>query len=243
MLQIRSKTQKWQLPLWSIVISPFVILLIGTVSITRWLSWRSEQEVIYGTVSQLQTEISNRLHEKLENYLEAPRIINHINSTAIELKQLDLNHSFARFCGYTAHLKGRATIIVALTSSALEENKALMLSAGCDDFVRKPFLQSVIFEKLAEYLHISYIYQQIDDKKSNKDISFAEIQSHLSKMPRSWIVRLHQAATLADLDLMIPLIQEISESDCMISNALQTLVNDFQYDCIMYITQQLIKRE
>ncbi|GAA6622013.1 PAS domain S-box protein [Scytonema sp. NUACC26] len=142
-----------------------------------------------------------------------------------------------------AHLKGQATIIVALTASALEEDKALVLSAGCDDFVRKPFLQSAIFEKLAEYLHVSYIYQAVDDKQTKQQISFDELGSLLAQMPDSWIARLHTAATLADLDLITPLIEEISGSHYMISNALQNLVNDFQYDYIMNITQQLIDRE
>lgn len=38
-----------------------------------------------------------------------------------------------------SHLKGQATVIIALTASALEEERTIILSAGCDDFVRKPF--------------------------------------------------------------------------------------------------------
>ncbi|WP_371357375.1 ATP-binding protein, partial [Hydrocoleum sp. CS-953] len=41
--------------------------------------------------------------------------------------------------------KGNATAIIALTASVLEEQKAIILSAGCDDFVRKPFREATIF--------------------------------------------------------------------------------------------------
>ena len=41
-----------------------------------------------------------------------------------------------------SHLKGQATVIIALTASALEEEKTIILSSGCDDFVRKPFQQA-----------------------------------------------------------------------------------------------------
>jgi CheY-like chemotaxis protein len=34
---------------------------------------------------------------------------------------------------------GQSTIVAALTAHALEEEKERILSAGCDDFVRKPF--------------------------------------------------------------------------------------------------------
>ncbi|HEY1016384.1 MAG TPA: ATP-binding protein, partial [Herpetosiphonaceae bacterium] len=35
--------------------------------------------------------------------------------------------------------KGQAVVIVALTASTLEEERAMVLSAGCDEFLRKPF--------------------------------------------------------------------------------------------------------
>ena len=48
------------------------------------------------------------------------------------------------------------TAIVALTASAFEEQQANVFAAGCDDFVRKPFREQVIFEKLAQYLGVEY---------------------------------------------------------------------------------------
>jgi CheY-like chemotaxis protein len=38
-----------------------------------------------------------------------------------------------------ATTRGQATVIVALTASAFEEDREMILSGGCDDFVRKPF--------------------------------------------------------------------------------------------------------
>ncbi|MGL6140159.1 MAG: ATP-binding protein, partial [Planktothrix sp.] len=50
--------------------------------------------------------------------------------------------------------KGNATAIIALTASVLEEEKAIVLSAGCDDFMRKPFKESSIFNMLNKYLGV-----------------------------------------------------------------------------------------
>ncbi|MFM2315507.1 MAG: hypothetical protein RLZZ04_4785 [Cyanobacteriota bacterium] len=58
-----------------------------------------------------------------------------------------------------AHLQGQATVIIALTASTLEEEKAVVLSAGCDDFVRKPFREEVIFAKMSQYLGVGYLYE------------------------------------------------------------------------------------
>ena len=43
-----------------------------------------------------------------------------------------------------SHFKGQATYIIALTASTFEEERAIVLSAGCDDFVRKPFREEVL---------------------------------------------------------------------------------------------------
>ena len=61
-----------------------------------------------------------------------------------------------------ATLQGQATVIVALTASVLEENRNVSLSAGCDDFVRKPFRDSDIFDVLEQYLQVRYIYADVE---------------------------------------------------------------------------------
>lgn len=55
----------------------------------------------------------------------------------------------------------RATVIIALTASVFEEDRAKVLAAGCNDFVRKPFRGDVILEKITEYLEVQYIYEDI----------------------------------------------------------------------------------
>jgi signal transduction histidine kinase/CheY-like chemotaxis protein/ligand-binding sensor domain-containing protein len=49
--------------------------------------------------------------------------------------------------------------IVALSASVLEQQRAAILDAGCDDFVGKPFVESAIFESMAALLGIEYLYE------------------------------------------------------------------------------------
>jgi len=42
----------------------------------------------------------------------------------------------------------------------LEEENAIVLSAGCDDFVRKPFAEHSIFDILAKHLGVKYILEE-----------------------------------------------------------------------------------
>jgi signal transduction histidine kinase/CheY-like chemotaxis protein/ligand-binding sensor domain-containing protein len=55
---------------------------------------------------------------------------------------------------------GRARVpIIALSASALEHEREEILGAGCDDFVAKPFRESMIFARMREHLGVEYVYE------------------------------------------------------------------------------------
>ncbi|PSB01063.1 hybrid sensor histidine kinase/response regulator [Merismopedia glauca] len=145
-----------------------------------------------------------------------------------------------------SHLKGQATVIIALTASALETEKAIVLSAGCEDFVRKPFPEAVILEKVAKYLGVCYlyedeIYQNTPGESPNIPIFDVDLQIYCSQMPNTWISQLHQAATLADNDLIAELVKAIPATNAPLTQALMSLVDSFGYNQIMILTQEILE--
>lgn len=54
--------------------------------------------------------------------------------------------------------QGHNTVVLALTASAFEEDRAAVLASGCDGFLRKPIEVDVIFAAMAEYLGVRYQY-------------------------------------------------------------------------------------
>ncbi len=42
-----------------------------------------------------------------------------------------------------------------------------MLWAGCDDFVRKPFKESMIFQTLSKHLGVKYIYEEMTESEGD----------------------------------------------------------------------------
>jgi PAS domain S-box-containing protein len=145
--------------------------------------------------------------------------------------------------GYSAtkaiksHLKGQGTTIIALTASALDEEKAIVLSAGCDDFVRKPFQETVILEKIAKYLGVSYIEATETNLQKTPQNLDLDLKFDLSKMPNTWITQLHEAATLADRELIAKLVEEIPPARASLAQVLLSLVEDFGYQQIMLLTR------
>ncbi|MCP4689352.1 MAG: transporter substrate-binding domain-containing protein [Desulfobacterales bacterium] len=52
------------------------------------------------------------------------------------------------------------TIIIAVTASSFKEERALVISAGCDDFIRKPYKATEIYEVLRKHLDARFVYEE-----------------------------------------------------------------------------------
>ncbi|MBD2743389.1 MHYT domain-containing protein [Coleofasciculus sp. FACHB-1120] len=141
-----------------------------------------------------------------------------------------------------ASLKGEATIIIALTASVFEEDRQIILSAGCDDFVRKPFREEELLFKMNKYLGVQYLYEEeaLPTESRNQNLQEApesDIPLQLATMPSEWIQQLHYAASQGSDFLLIQLLQEIPPENSFVINALTNLVENFQFEQIMELIQ------
>lgn len=142
-----------------------------------------------------------------------------------------------------SHLKGQATVVIALTASAFEEKRSLILSAGCDEFLRKPCRQEVLLQTLAQHLGVRYQYEDSEsgreDKGDSWDSNFIPDPSALQGMPVTWIRGLHHAALAADSEAIEELLPEMPESLGAIAHCLQDWTDNFRFDKISALTQEL----
>ena len=135
------------------------------------------------------------------------------------------------------------TVIIALTASAFEEQQASIIAMGCDDFVRKPFREQVIFEKITQYLRVQYIYEEQDvvertkDEQCNCSSSPILYPSSLQVMPAEWLASLHQAALAVDADRILQLIEQIPQTHLVLAEGLTELVHHFCFDEILELTE------
>ena len=143
-----------------------------------------------------------------------------------------------------SHLKGQATYIIALTASTFEEERVIVLSAGCDDFVRKPFREEVLLEKMAEYLGVRYVYAENTESsaiQAHSGANFLLEPAALQIMSRKWLIQLEQAAADLDKELIVELLNQIPTEHTLLAQAIQNKVDDFDFDDIVDLVQQTIK--
>lgn len=69
---------------------PFLIILLVTVGLTGYLSFRNGQNSVYEVAGQLHQEVATHIQEYLDNYLGMPHLINQLNLDAIRQGELNL---------------------------------------------------------------------------------------------------------------------------------------------------------
>lgn len=125
-------------------------------------------------------------------------------------------------------------VIIALTSSAFEEERQTALSAGFDDFVRKPFRAETIFAKIAEYLGVRYVYAQENPLSSPSLRPLTA--SDLTVMPTVWSEQLHQAAIQLNTKKIRQLIAQIPPDCPKLTHTLNDLADRLCYEDIITLT-------
>lgn len=136
--------------------------------------------------------------------------------------------------------KGNATAVIALTASVLEEEKAIVLSAGCDDFLRKPFAEHTIFDALAKHLGVKYIFADNHSEKSEFIEENTLTSDNLTCMDQTWINQLYEAALEANTNLVMELVKEIPKTETFLIQSLTKLTRQFEFEKLVDLAEPLI---
>ncbi|MGE5660492.1 MAG: PAS domain S-box protein [Actinomycetota bacterium] len=127
-----------------------------------------------------------------------------------------------------ATLKGKMTVIIAITASVFEEEKASILSVGCDDIVSKPFQKPLIFHKLYQHLGVRYLYQEITPSLTSNSENFPPIFLSLKALPDSLLAQIEQAVLALDEDTLYHLILQIPAEQIALVETMKTCVDNLE---------------
>jgi signal transduction histidine kinase/ligand-binding sensor domain-containing protein/CheY-like chemotaxis protein len=141
-----------------------------------------------------------------------------------------------------ATVQGQATVIVALTASALEEDRRLILSEGCDDYVRKPFREEALFEVLQRHLGAVFVY---GDEAGETAVAAPELPTAkpidpitLAALPAEWRAALRQAALLGYLERITALLDELRPQQPALARQLRLLADNYDHNAILDLLRQ-----
>ncbi|MHC0065277.1 response regulator [Nostoc sp. UIC 10890] len=129
---------------------------------------------------------------------------------------------------------GEEVVIIAVTAYAFEEDYTTSIQAGCNDHINKPFIEAILFEKIAHYLGVRYRYREeaLSGLDQQTLIQKSLTAKDLQVMSPEWIIQVHQAALDLNDGELYNLIAQIPNQEQVLANALKYLVDNFELEAI-----------
>jgi len=126
---------------------------------------------------------------------------------------------------------GDVVNIVAVTASVFDQERQTLIQAGASEIVNKPYRDEEIFDCMAKYLGIQYVYDEdaIESTMKSADISAEQI----SNIPEHLIAELNDAATSLDIEQSVVAIKKINQIDSGLAKQLQQLVDQFEFERLL----------
>ena len=115
--------------------------------------------------------------------------------------------------------------IAALTASAFEEDRAVILAAGCDEVVAKPMEEQQLFAVMGGLLGLRYRYEEAPEPAAGPP---AELD--LSPLPASIREELREAAVALDPEAAHTLIAGLRADHPELARGLAALVDAYRFD-------------
>jgi len=126
---------------------------------------------------------------------------------------------------------GEHTKIIAVTASAMDQNRQELMGIGADDFIGKPFREAELFQKIHFHVGMEYVYAEDSAGAAQETAELAP--DSLADWPRDVVDPMREAVVTADLDELLVKIQEVEARDPGIARGLRRLAESFQYQKLL----------
>lgn len=137
-------------------------------------------------------------------------------------------------------------LIIALTANVLDYPENMLLKAGFDDVIYKPFRENDLFEKLAFHLNLEFEYNLAENADKSKTDQIAThdetvteqlIQTAMRQVPKEVITTLHMAAVIADYSEVERQIEALKTYNDSLGELFENMLSSFRFDTIVQLTK------
>jgi len=116
------------------------------------------------------------------------------------------------------------TVIIALTASAFDHDRDLVLAAGCDDFVTKPYVEEIMFEKVARHLGVHWTHDE------PRLAVRTPMVTAMAQIPRAVRDRLQDALLRGDVTEAAGVVEEVATADLPLAANIRDMIRDYRFD-------------
>jgi CheY-like chemotaxis protein len=142
---------------------------------------------------------------------------------------------------------GEQTKIIALTASAFEENRQAILHKGADDYIRKPYKEEELFQKISSLLGVVFTYSD-EGYEERTDHAFDLEEQHqvvqkLQRLPSEILNQMKTMALNAEKDPLLVMIQRIGIVDRELAATLEELIEKYEYESLSRLIHEALQPE
>ncbi|RWX45476.1 Signal transduction histidine kinase [Candidatus Electrothrix aarhusensis] len=132
---------------------------------------------------------------------------------------------------------GKDVIIIALTAQTFGNEREKALSAGCNDFISKPYIEEKLFAIMKKHLGVQFIYQDEDKEDKDKENNDAGEQTagaldpkNIGELPEDIRSALLEATVQLDQERFFTILEKLPSRHGKTATALRVLVENYQFE-------------
>jgi PAS domain S-box-containing protein len=133
---------------------------------------------------------------------------------------------------------GTGTVVIALTASAMDEDRHSVMQAGADELMVKPCRAADLLERIRVHLGLAYVYA---DRATGPELTLIDDaepslkRDALDTLPIAWADDMRRAIFNGENDRVNALIANIPQRDVEFARALQRLADRYEYDALIQL--------
>ncbi|HQR40720.1 MAG TPA: ATP-binding protein, partial [Blastocatellia bacterium] len=122
------------------------------------------------------------------------------------------------------------SIIVATTTSELDDEREEIFDAGFDDYALVPASEFAVFEKLATRLGVRFVYESPAPADEPYSSEFNLTPEYLATLPTELKAQLHKAVLEGDVAGAMDVADLVRDHDDKLAMALRSLIRSYRFD-------------